>query len=268
MAAAIVLAAGAAFSPAQTHEGVELVKARLLADSETIVPGRPITLGLHLKMEEGWHTYWEYPGDSGMATRLELDLPDGFRATPLQWPLPTRSLEPGDLEVYSYKKEVLLLMRLFPAAELEAGEITIRGDASWLVCDTFCLPGQADLSLKLEVDDSIRPANEELFERFRAQLPQPLAKEDEEIAASWRREKDALLLTVDGPEGWRYEFFPLPSAEVVIGHPAVVDSPTGEGAVIEVPLQRAPDDLTELGGVVVATDSSGERRGWRLPAKR
>jgi len=38
-----------------------LVTASLIADTDAIVPGRPFTAGLLLKMEPGWHTYWRYP---------------------------------------------------------------------------------------------------------------------------------------------------------------------------------------------------------------
>ena len=76
-AAALVLAAAVpAFSApaAATHH----VQAELVSEVDSIQPGQPFWLGLHLKMEPGWHTYWKNPGDSGLPTRLTWKMPDGL----------------------------------------------------------------------------------------------------------------------------------------------------------------------------------------------
>lgn len=252
---------------AQTHDGITLVEARLIADSETVVPGRPVTIGLHLKMAPGWHTYWEYSGDSGLPTTLDLDLPDGFRATPLQWPLPLRVVEPGDLEAYAYKDEVLLLMRVFVPADLDSPSVVLGGKAEWLVCEAFCLPGQAEVSLELAVGDERKPANAELFERFQARLPEALrGRADEPVQVSWTRDGGALLLNVEGPTGWTYDFYPLPPSGVLPGHPETSSSQAG--AVVRIPMQNAPAGLLRLPGVLVAEEpESGVRRGWRLTGR-
>ena len=54
---------------AQTYEGRELVKPQLLADTNTIVPGKPFTVGLLLHIAPHWHTYWKFSGDAGLPTR-------------------------------------------------------------------------------------------------------------------------------------------------------------------------------------------------------
>jgi DsbC/DsbD-like thiol-disulfide interchange protein len=249
---------------AQTHQGLELVQARLIADSETIVPGRPVTLGLHLKKVPGWHTYWEYSGDSGLATTLDLELPEGFRATALQWPLPHRLSEPGGLEVYAYKDEVLLMVRLFPPATLNASEVEIGGVAQWLVCEKICLPGDQKLSLKLAVADEVRPANTELFARFQQELPEVLRnRPGDEVQVKWERRGEVLVLNVNGPQGVVFDFYPLPPAGVILGHPALVPGRDGEG-VIRIPLRSAPADLTRIPGVLIAEEASGKRQGWRI----
>lgn len=254
--------------PGQTHDGVKLVEARLIADSETIVPGRPIMLGLHLKMAPGWHTYWEYSGDAGLPITLALDLPEGFRTTPLQWPLPYRMVEPGDLEVYGYKDEVLLLMRLFPPARLDVEKVALTGFSDWLVCEAICLPGEAEVSLELAVGDKLSPVNTELFERFQEKLPEPLrGRAGEPVALSWERSGNHLLLTVAGPSEWSYDFYPLPPQNVVLGHPETMPFPDGEAAVVRIPLESAPSEMRSLPGVLVAEENDGKRRGWRVSAR-
>jgi DsbC/DsbD-like thiol-disulfide interchange protein len=98
----------AALAAAQQYNGKELVKATLMADVSSIQPGQQFRLGVLYRIEPGWHIYWKYPGDSGIPTKIEWQLPQGFTIRDLQWPLPLREKEPGDLEVFAYTSEVLL----------------------------------------------------------------------------------------------------------------------------------------------------------------
>jgi DsbC/DsbD-like thiol-disulfide interchange protein len=248
---------------AQEHQGRALVNADLIADTETIVPGRPFTLGLHLRMAEGWHTYWAFPGDSGFPTTLELELPEGFRATEIQWPLPRRLVEPGDIHVYAYKEEVLLMVRVFPPLEIEGNEISIRGRSDWLVCEQICLPGGTDLALTLKVGPQAEPKNQELFQRALGSLPTPLrGRAGEPVQVSWVRDGKSLQLAVEGPNDWRYEFFPLPEETTVLGHPELTAVPRGKAAVVRIPVVEGPETLRQLKGVLVAETADGERRGF------
>src|SRR5205814_1937577 len=98
---------------AQTYQGRELVKAELLADTNAMVPGKTFTAGLLLKMAPGWHTYWQAPGDAGLPTEVKWKLPAGWRTIGgLQWPIPLKTNDPGDIQTYGYQDEVLLMQQL------------------------------------------------------------------------------------------------------------------------------------------------------------
>lgn len=193
---------------------LEPVTATLISEQSGVVAGKPFTVGLRLEMKPGWHTYWQNPGDSGLATSLEWELPPGFKAGPIQWPAPTRMVEEGDLVTYGYKEEVLLQVEITPAAEIAAGEVTLKAKAEWLMCEKSCIPGSADLSLTLPAssdrsvgsDGSVRS----LFERFRARLPRPEAPP---FPLSWKRASNEVTLAL--PENLEAEFFPLSAT----GHP-------------------------------------------------
>ena len=68
----------AALAAAQQYNGKELVKATLVADVSSIQPGQRFRLGVLYRIEPGWHIYWKYPGDSGIPTKIEWQLPQGF----------------------------------------------------------------------------------------------------------------------------------------------------------------------------------------------
>jgi len=156
---------------AESGDPGNLVTATLLADTSEVIPGKPFTVGLLLKMQPGWHTYWRDPGDSGLATRIEWNLPPGFRAGEIQWPAPVKKIEPGDLKVNVYEGEVMLLVEITPPARIAETTVTLHGKAGWLVCRESCIPGGANLALSLPVSNHAGPANGELFQKYRALIP-------------------------------------------------------------------------------------------------
>ncbi len=101
----------------QTYQGKELVKAELLADTNAVVPGKPFTVGLLLRMAPGWHTYWKFSGDAGLPTELKWKLPAGWKVGEIQWPIPLKTIDPGDIQTYGYENEVLLMQEITPPAK-------------------------------------------------------------------------------------------------------------------------------------------------------
>ena len=87
----------------QTYQGKQLVKAELLADTSAIVAGKPFTVGLLLRMAPHWHTYWKFSGDAGLPTELKWKLPQGWKIGDIQWPIPLKTIDPGDIETYGYE---------------------------------------------------------------------------------------------------------------------------------------------------------------------
>src|SRR6202008_3003833 len=91
---------------AQEYQGKQLVRAELLADTDAGVPGKPFTVGLLLRMAPAWHTYWKFSGDAGLPTELKWKLPPGWKIGDIQWPIPLKTVDPGDIETYGYENEV------------------------------------------------------------------------------------------------------------------------------------------------------------------
>jgi len=251
----------------QRYEGRELVQARLVADTDTIVAGKPFTVGLRLHMVPRWHTYWKYPGDAGIPTELKWHLPAGWQVDAIQWPIPLRLEEPGDIRIYGYHDEVLLMQRITPPALLSEKSFTLKADASWLVCEKICIPGNAALSLDLPVGTQSIPANEELFSRYRRSLPQPWPA-GQAGYSTWQRTPSELRLTIASRVLANYgsvEFYPVPEGTIVVGHPKteLVDS---EKLIIHVPLEGVDKGLTSLDGIVVfGREANGaDRNAWSL----
>jgi thiol:disulfide interchange protein len=157
------------YPPAQAADA-PIVTATLYSSTLAISPGKPFQIGVLLEPKPGWHTYWENPGDAGLATELSWKLPDGFAAGTIDWPTPTR-IEEGPLAVYGYEKSVFLPVTITPPANLPATNYDIRVTANWLVCNNICIPETVDLSLTLPVGEDAPSADAQLFAEHDARKP-------------------------------------------------------------------------------------------------
>jgi DsbC/DsbD-like thiol-disulfide interchange protein/cytochrome c biogenesis protein CcdA len=135
-------------------------------------PGGEVDLAIHMRPAPGWHGYWLNPGDAGLPMDVKWQLPKGFSAGPLRYPVPTR-LEIANLMNYVYEQDYAVLVRLKVPADAR-GTIPIRADARWLACtDKICVPEQGELSLDLPAGTGT--PNRARFDAWRQALPQPLA---------------------------------------------------------------------------------------------
>lgn len=153
------------------------VRARLIAESRTVPAGGKVWLGIHLDQDPGWHTYWRNPGDAGLATEVQWELPEGFTVSGLVWPTPHRYVEAGDLTTFGYDGHVVLMAELTAPAGAQ-GSFTVGAQVSWLMCKALCIPGEDTLSLALQVGPAQAPAStadQALFAEARARWAQDAA---------------------------------------------------------------------------------------------
>jgi thiol:disulfide interchange protein DsbD len=149
-----------------------MVKAELVADVDKVAPGTGFALGVRFVMKPEWHIYWHNPGESGLATSIGLELPEGLTAGPILWPTPMRFDQPGGILGYGYSDSVLLAAKVIVKPDISGTDaLPIRAKARWLSCKDVCIPGSADLELSLPVGDSPHPKDEALFAEWEKSLP-------------------------------------------------------------------------------------------------
>jgi DsbC/DsbD-like thiol-disulfide interchange protein len=275
-------AAGSVLAPtARAAAGKEPVQAELLADVSAVAAGQPFKVGVLFRIAPEWHIYWKYPGDAGLPTAVTLELPKGFVAAELQWPLPQSFIQPGAVAGYGYTESVMLMAEVSPPRDLPAGtEFMIRAKAEWLSCGNVCRPGRAELNAKLAaVLRQPVPANDALFRQWAARMPRT---EKEWTAAGRLRSLTTTVETLPSSAGTKFaiaiawerqpakvEFFPAPPEALLTDKPSVNTS--GNRTEIVMTARRsgvgAADQLDSL---VVFTLPNGERGGFpvtlQLPA--
>src|SRR4051794_21933457 len=155
--------------PAVTHaRGIE---PELLAEGPA-PSGGEVELAIHMRPTPGWHGYWLNPGDAGLPMQVQWQLPQGYSAGPLRYPVPTRLTIAG-LMNYVYERDYAVLVRL-KVPQGARGTVPIRAAAHWLACtDKIFVPEQGELSLDLPVGTGTSARAQ--FDEWRRALPRPLA---------------------------------------------------------------------------------------------
>ena len=197
-------------------------KVQLVSSVDQFEPGKPFIIGVHLQMPVGWHTYWINPGDSGIPTEVKWNLPEGFSASPLQWPVPVR-IEAPPLVTFGYEKEVVLFATITPAENFKKGaSAKIEAEVRWLECKESCIPGKATerislLSGKVPVEQR-NPEAVDLLKRFQLEIP----TQTMEGATAVFPDK-SFLMTLKRAESKSVIFFPLTEGKVALAKKFTVE---------------------------------------------
>ncbi|QTN30312.1 thioredoxin family protein [Rhodoferax sp. AJA081-3] len=178
----------------------EQVRAELLAHApDGIDPGKTVWLGLQLKHLPHWHTYWTNPGDSGLPTTLQWNLPAGLTAGDIAWPTPRR-IPVGSMANFGYEDTVLLPVPLTVGKDFKPGAngmLEVGLTANWLVCRQECIPQEGKFVLQVPAQGSTA-SHGSAFEASRAASPQALTG-----SAQAKLQGDAMVVSVSGlPASW------------------------------------------------------------------
>ena len=155
----------------------EQVRAELIAHApDGVDAGKTIWVGLQLKHQPQWHTYWKNAGDSGLPTTVQWSLPTGVTAGDIAWPTPRR-IAIGSLANFGYEDTVLLPVPLTVGKDFKpsaSGMLEVGLAANWLVCRQECIPQEGNFVLKVPAKGSTAAQGAD-FDASRAASPQPHA---------------------------------------------------------------------------------------------
>lgn len=191
----------------QGPNGEQLSTRSLLADTAAVEGGKPFYAGFHFKLADGWHTYWQWAGSPGFPLKVTWELPSGWQAGPVEFPLPHAATDTYDQTSFGYDKEVLFLVKVTPPAKVE-GEAKLTAKIKWQVCEKSCIVGNDTLSLTLP-PGAAAPANADLSKKWMAQLPKTEPAPTKDV--KFESKDKALVVSVGGLlPGVKAEFFPIP----------------------------------------------------------
>lgn len=238
--------------------GVQLA---LLSEVAAVAPGESFRVGLLIRHDEGFHTYWQNPGIVGIATQLDWALPEGFAAGPIQWPYPEK-VDMAGHPAHGFHRDVLLTVTITPPATIEEKEVTLQASALWMACARTCHPGQQNLLITLPVGKKTmaNPTHQAAFAKADTELPQALA--GWQVEALSAADEAIIRLSLTPPKSWlgSPESLHLFSTDnqVSSDQPQVIA--VGKEGTLVMTLQRSefsPKGLDTLEGFLFTSETSG-----------
>ena len=97
-------------------------------------------------MDPDWHTYWRYPGDSGVPPRFDFSNSENVRDVRMLYPAPHGFTDEAGIFI-GYRDHVIFPVQVTPRDPKRP--VTLKLDLFYAVCDKLCVPasGKADLAL-------------------------------------------------------------------------------------------------------------------------
>jgi thiol:disulfide interchange protein DsbD len=237
------------------------VSVTLVSPDKSVQPGHPVSVALRMEHNPRWHSYWVNAG-TGYPTELTWDLPSGWVAGDIQWPVPMliKNAE-GHVTGHGYDGLTYLPVTLSTPPDVPVGgHVQIKAQVSWLMCADVCIPGAADVALQLPVADGPPQSNDAVRTEL-ARVPMPQEPAGWQVNAD--RAGDAVTLHLVAPAGIRNPHFFSDNEFIQYGQP---QQASVEGAVTSLllPLAENPSIPTRLTGIFAYTNSSGDYRGVRV----
>lgn len=228
------------------------VQVRLMVLPQGLNRGQAAEAGLYFKLDPGWHIYWMNAGDAGEPPRVRWTLPEGITAGAMRFPAPTR-LPLGPLMDYGYVNDVLFPVTLNVAETAKPGFRVLDAKADWLVCQSSCIPGNAELEIRREIyEHPVKPApspsDSAIFKRFINQLPKS-PPTDYKVAFQPSK-KGFRLLVATGQQETYAAFFPADQGILDNSAPQKPE-PTPTGLILDLKKQaNLTANPSQLSGVL------------------
>ncbi|GGB52288.1 hypothetical protein GCM10011316_25390 [Roseibium aquae] len=124
--------------------------------------------GLEFLLDAGWHTYWRYPGEAGIAPQITLAGSQNLASADVSFPAPTR-YDDGFSTSIVYMEGVVFPITVIP--EAPGDPVTLTARVEFGVCKDVCVPGEAELSLTLSPGETKDRLAARLIDRDQDRVP-------------------------------------------------------------------------------------------------
>lgn len=245
------------------------VTAQFLTGESTWSQGTVHSLALYFDIIDGWHVYWKNPGDSGIVTSVQWQLPPGVQITRVDWPYPER-IEVGPITNFGYHESTAILFEVDHANFAEAdSDLKIRADVNWLVCEESCIPERGSFTIDIPMAGApIRHEKESsIIDYFRSRIPSPLAEFESNALAKDEWIKLSIQSGVVPKDTTKIDFFPEDEFLLQHNNRPLIDEQSDGSVDIYLSRNRSFSEKlpSHLVGVLVLTGDPTTARAVRAP---
>lgn len=217
-------------------------------------PGGAVTLLWRFELAEGWHLYWTGLNDSGYPPKVELDLPEGWIAGGLQWPVPERYEMEGGILDHVYHHDFVLMQRVgVPAGAVPGRAVDVTAKVGWLACKEACVPGTDPVAFTVPVAENPGPGDAEGLAEALSRLPEPAP--DDLFETAW----NGTVFGISAPGARRLTFMPTEDCGDL--RDLLRD---GRGRSLTIEFRPKKGTVGPVRGLVTVEPESGSARTYRI----
>jgi DsbC/DsbD-like thiol-disulfide interchange protein len=167
-----------------------------------LLSGRPaeadgsLLVGVEIRLQPGWKTYWREPGESGVPPQLDWSGSDNVKTAEILFPAPRRFQE-GDSWTVGYDQTVVLPVRVTPQDPGRPVKLNLTMD--YAVCEKLCVPAHGTAILVRGPEEAADRFTAAGIESALKKVPQTgAASADGAPAVSFRKQGQGILVSVAG----------------------------------------------------------------------
>jgi DsbC/DsbD-like thiol-disulfide interchange protein len=193
-------------------------------------------LALQLDLQDGWHTYWRYPGASGIAPVFDISAPYKVGPPPnfgdTVFPAP-HFFDDGVGGFFGYQGKSGFV---FPFAGVDL-PMTLRLDAQIGICREICIPVALRLDVTVDAAGLAHPSDQKWIANLLDQ--QPKAPSDRLSIGAVSYDGTHLRVTLNGDKLTQPYLMIAPDRATILGPIAVISRQAGRH-IFELSAQRSP----------------------------
>ena len=192
-------------------------------------------VGVRLQMQDGWHTYWENPGDSGSPFEATWKTDAGVIIENVSWPTP-QTIPYPPLMTFGYEGDVVFPFQVFRSLDTELTEISL--DFDFLICADICIPEQATLTL-----DLTSASSSDLLDQAIDNLPTKLVKTKSTVSG------DELKVVFQSPKEFSSAYIFPREGNLFVYTPNQAITAI-EDNIFEITLPLAQEEVESFSGII------------------
>lgn len=97
---------------------------------------------VHLRLAQGWKTYWRSPGDAGIPPEFDFSGSANIKGVKIHWPRP-EVFDFNGMRTIGYTRDLVLPVEIWPQRADEAVEVSATMDLG--VCSNICVPASVNM---------------------------------------------------------------------------------------------------------------------------
>ena len=239
---------------------LDFSQVRLISANSTVGDSAVLRLGLQIKMNPGFKTYWRSPGDAGIPPRFDWAGSDNIAQATVRWPAPERFVL-GGFNTFGYANEIVLPIEIELASPGRA--VDARLELVYGVCRDICVLGEAKFDLTVPVGISEQTPHGDLIDWFDRLVPTTATGAvDIESARVVRIEDrdvvEIVAVAIDGPGFDQLDILVEGMEDIALPAPQVDVDPNRRRAKVSYRLPASPSSSIRAPRRVTLTLLDGE----------